>query len=262
MTGGLISVITPVYKPEPEHLTAAYESLRGQEMPPGWHWEWIVQEDGHTRHAQDILPAADDRVVFGRERHGGVAITRNLALATARGSLVKNLDQDDILTPGVLARDIRNMSRSPEIRWTTSRVLDLMPDGSTVGFPDDPPAGPLAPGVVFEHWRTHNYRLPVHPTSVCIERSFAAALGGWMASPGSDDTGMLIAASLLSPGYFEPEVGLLYRKWDGQETAKPAHFHPSEWKLRMSLIEERGRQIQALGLTLGPAAPVPVRPAV
>ena len=246
----IISVITPTFDPNPEYLTAAYKSLSGQELPKGWQWEWIVQEDGPTCQAEDILPN-DDRIVFGRGRHGGVAIARNLALATSRGELVKNLDHDDVLTPGVLARDIENLSRSPELRWTTSKVLDLMPDGSTVEFPSDPPCGVLSPGLVFDHWKSHNYRLPGHPTTICIRRSYVVALGGWMASPGSDDTGMLIAASLLSPGYFESEVGLLYRKWPGQETAKPAHFEPTEWKLRMRLIEERGEMIKELGLRIG-----------
>jgi glycosyltransferase involved in cell wall biosynthesis len=249
----LVSVLTPTFDPDPKFLTAAYKSLCAQEMPNGWDWEWIVWEDGPTRQAQDILPRDDGRITFGRARHGGQAIARNLALALARGDLVKNLDHDDVLTPGTLRRDIANLSRSPGIiRWTTSRVLDLLPDGSTVGFDDDPAAGPLRPGVVFDYWRTHNYRAPVHPTTICIERTFAVAVGGWMASPGSDDTGLLIAASLLSTGYFEPEVGLLYRKWPGQETAKPSHTDPAEWPLRMKLIEERGRAIQALGLALQP----------
>lgn len=247
----IISVITPTYNPDPEYLLAAYNSLVTQELPEGWRWEWIVQEDGPTRQAEDILPSDDDRIVFGRGRRGGVAITRNLALSTAQGELVKNLDHDDILTQGVLSRDIRNLTRFPEARWTTSKVLDLMPDGKTVEFPHDPPNGVLKPGVVFDHWRSHNYRLPVHPTTICIQRSYVVALGGWMASPGSDDTGMIIAASLLSPGYFDREVGLLYRKWEGQETAKPGHFEPTEWTLRMKLIEERGQQIQELGLRIG-----------
>ena len=66
-------------------------------MPRGWRWEWLVQEDGATGVARDILPADDERIVFGTGRRGGVAITRSLALARARGDLVKNLDQDDIL---------------------------------------------------------------------------------------------------------------------------------------------------------------------
>jgi glycosyltransferase involved in cell wall biosynthesis len=248
----LISVITPVYNPVPEYLLAAYESLCGQRMPAGWRWEWVIHEDGPTRQARDVLPGSDSRIVFSNsDRHGGTAIARNLALAGATGELVKNLDGDDVLTPEVLERDITNLNRTPQIRWTTSRVLDLLPDGSTVGFPHDPPGGPLSPGLVFEHWRSHNYRLPVHPTTVCIERPFVVAIGGWMASPGSDDTGMLVAASLLSTGYFEPEVGLLYRKWPGQETAQAAHSQAREWALRMRLIEERGEAIQQLGLAVG-----------
>lgn len=247
----VVSVITPTYDPKPEYLTAAYKSLDSQELPKGWRWEWIVQEDGPTRHAEEILPGDDKRIVFGRGRHGGVAIARNLALAKAQGELVKNLDHDDILMPGVIARDIENISRGPEIRWTTSKVLDLMPDGSKVEFDSDPQHGVLNPGLVFDHWKEHNYRLPVHPTTICIERAYVVALGGWMASPGSDDTGMLIAASLLSSGYFDSEVGLLYRKWPGQETAKAAHFEPTEWKIRMRLIEERGEYIRQLGFRIG-----------
>jgi glycosyltransferase involved in cell wall biosynthesis len=242
-----ISVITPAFEPVAEYLLDAYESLRNQILPTGWQWQWIVQEDGPTRQAQDVLPDDDPRIVFGRARHGGVSIARNLALAQASGELVKNLDQDDILTPGVLGRDIMNILSRPAVRWTTSRVLDLMPDGSKIGFDCDPEPGELPPQFVFNHWKSHNYRLPVHPTTICIDRSLAVALGGWMASPGSDDTGLLIAASLVSTGYFEAEVGLLYRKWPGQETARPGHTEPVEWHLRMKLIEERGEAIKELG---------------
>jgi hypothetical protein len=92
---------------------------------------------------------------------------------------------------------------------------------------------------VLRHWIEHNYRLPVHPTSICIRRDLAVLLGGWMAVPGSDDTGLLTAASVISTGYFHPEVGLFYRKWSGQATADPAHTERVEWGLRMSLIRAR-----------------------
>ena len=91
-------------------------------------------------------------------------------------------------------------------------MLDQLPDGSTVGFDNDPPSGPLEPGFVLDHWRSHNFRLPVHPTTICISRDLVTALGGWMAVPGSDDTGLLVAASVLSIGCFHGEVGLLYGK--------------------------------------------------
>jgi glycosyltransferase involved in cell wall biosynthesis len=241
----VVSVITPVYQPVREQLLATYESLRGQELPAGWAWEWVLQEDGDTGIACQYIPEAPG-VSHGANRHLGVSLTRNLALSRATGSLIKNLDQDDVLTPGVLARDIETLSLRPHVGWTTSRVLDLLPDGSTVGFDNDPPAGELERGTVFEHWRSHNYRLPVHPTTMCIRRTLVVALGGWMAVPGSDDTGLLVAASVTSTGYFHSEVGLLYRKWPGQVTAGAAHTEPVEWRLRMNLIEERATALGAL----------------
>ncbi|GAA5128860.1 glycosyltransferase family 2 protein [Haloechinothrix salitolerans] len=234
----LLSVITPVYQPVAEHLREAYESLKSQTLPNGWEWEWVVQEDGETRVAHQILPN-DPQIKFGSGRRGGVALTRNLALGRSRGTLVKNLDADDVLTPGALARDIEAFQRDPEIRWTTSRVLDLLPDGSTVGFDADPAEGRLEPGKVLRHWRENNYRLPVHPTTICIDRDLLVTLGGWMGIPASEDTGLLLAASSVSVGHFISEVGLYYRKWHGQATANDAHHDETERDVRMRLIGER-----------------------
>ncbi|NUW31605.1 glycosyltransferase [Nonomuraea sp. SMC257] len=241
----LISVITPSHRPVREQLLEAYESVRSQRLPRGWEVEWVIQEDGDTGAALDILPE-DPVVRFATGRRGGVALTRNMALARSRGDLVKNLDHDDVLTPGVLARDIEVLVSDPLVQWTTSPVLDLLPDGSTVAFDSDPAPGRLEPGYVFEHWRTHGYRLPVHPTSICIRRPLAVALGGWMGVPGSDDTGLLVPASVVSHGYFHGEAGLLYRKWPGQETAAAGHYAPMEWSLRMRLIEERAETVRKL----------------
>ncbi|MEX3106874.1 MULTISPECIES: glycosyltransferase [unclassified Streptomyces] len=240
----LISIITPIYDPHPAYLTAAHASLAAQTLPPGWSWEWIVQEDGGTGAAEALLPR-DPRIRPARGRHGGVAITRNLGLARAGGSLVKNLDQDDVLTPGALARDIEAMS-DPATGWATSRALDLLPDGTTAANDNDPDPGPIPRGAVAAYWRTHGHRLPVHPTTLCIRRTLAVALGGWMAVPGSDDTGLLIAAGEIAPGHFTGEPGLLYRKWPGQVSAGDSHTEPVERALRMRLIDERAQQLAAM----------------
>lgn len=240
-----LSVITAVYRPEPEHLRAARDSLAMQELPPGWDLEWLVQEDGRDEAARAIL-GPERWIRHGRNRHSGQAMTRNLALATASGQLVRNLDQDDVLTAGALARDIDALTNSSDVGWATSRVLDLLPDGSTEGFDNDPPPGRIRRGTAVAHWRAHDYRLPVHPTTLCIKRSLAVALGGWMAVPGSEDTGLLVAASVLSTGWFTGEVGLLYRKWPGQASASPDHTEIREWHARMSLISERADQLSQL----------------
>ena len=241
----VISVVTPIHHPEPGHLKAAHESLRTQELPAGWELEWVLQEDGKTGVAEKIIPA-DAWINFGEGRRNGVAITRNLALSRAGGSLVKNLDQDDMLTPGALARDIEVFEADPDVQWTTSRVLDLLPDGSLVGFDDDPPAGRLEPGIVLDYWRSHDFRLPVHPTTMVFRKPLLVALGGWMAVPGSDDTGALIAASVISIGYFRAEVGLHYRKWPGQVSASAEHTESIEWQARMHLISDRADALSAM----------------
>ncbi len=241
----IVSVITPVYQPVPEFLLAAYDSLAAQELPPGWRWEWVVQEDGETGILASLLPE-DPRISFSSGRRGGPGVARTLALSRAAGGLVKVLDADDQLTAGTLARDITVLAGRPHIGWTTSRVLDLLPDGSTVGFDQDPPEGPIARGAVLAHWRAHDYRAQVHPATLCIRRDLLLALGGWMALPASEDTGLLIAADAISEGYFSAEPGLLYRKWPGQMTNQAAHMESSERAARMRVIEERARALAAL----------------
>ncbi len=238
----LVSVITPVHAPSLPHLRDAYESLRAQELPDGWEWEWLVQEDGQAGILHEALPNDDDRIRLGMGRRGGPGVARTLALARATGTLVKVLDADDLLTPGVVERDIKALE-DPDIDWSTSRVLDLLPDGTTAGFPGDPPPGRIARGAVLDYWRSHDYRASVHPATLCIRRDLVLALGGWMALPASEDTGLLIAASVVRDGHFTHEVGLLYRKWPGQATGQPAHIDPIERDARMRLIDDRARAL-------------------
>jgi glycosyltransferase involved in cell wall biosynthesis len=237
-----ISVITATYRPVAEYLDDAYRSLLAQELPDGWDWEWIVQEDGTTGEAAKMLPH-DPRIKPGMGRHGGPGVCRSLALARSVGALVKVLDADDQLTPGTLARDIEALSQ-PGVGWTTSRVLDLLPDGSTIGFDQDPPDGRLTSGTVLAHWRSHDYRASVHPASLCIHRDLLLAAGGWMALPASEDVGLLLAADALTDGWFTAEPGLLYRKWDGQMTAHPTHLDAAERAARMGLIDERASSMR------------------
>ncbi|WP_233512700.1 hypothetical protein [Micromonospora deserti] len=126
-------------------------------------------------------------------------------------------------------------------------MLDLMPDGSTVGWQHaDPPDGTLHQGDVLGYFRNNRYRLPVHPATLCIRRDLALALGGWMALPGGEDTGLLIAASVVTDGYFIAEPGLLYRKHPDQITGQANWTAPSEWMPRMRLIEARALALQDL----------------
>ncbi|MBQ1035361.1 glycosyltransferase [Micromonospora sp. C81] len=241
----LVSVITPVHAPSIEHLPGAYESLAKQEMPDGWDWEWLVQEDGQTGALVDAL-ADDPRISLGSGRPGGPGVARTLALSRVSGQLIKVLDADDQLTPGALARDIAAFGAHPQIGWTTSRVLDLLPDGSTAGWDKDPAGGVIDRGSVLSFWKANDYRASVHPATLCLRRDLVFALGGWMALPASEDTGLLLAANAVSAGYFTREYGLLYRKWPGQVTSQAAHREPAEYRARMRIIEARANALASM----------------
>ncbi|MBL6277512.1 glycosyltransferase [Micromonospora fiedleri] len=241
----VISVITPVYPPNSIHLTEAGKSLFSQQLPPGWRWEWMVQIDGEN--GEGISLPADSRIKVARNRHAGAAVARTMALARSTGTLIKSFDADDLLADGSLARDIDTLESNPNVGWTVSSATDLLPDGSLVAFPEnDPPEGIMPRGLIFDYWRTHDYRPPVVPGTMCIRRDLIIGLGGWMALPASEDTGLLIAASILMPGYFIAETGLLYRKWPSQSTAQPEHADETERRARFAVIESRAQALLAM----------------
>ncbi|GAA1402741.1 glycosyltransferase family 2 protein [Kitasatospora putterlickiae] len=241
----LVTVITAVHGPSAEYLADAYKSLLEQDLPDGWDWQWVIQEDSET---DDVAPHVPDdaRISFGQGRHGRAGMARTMGLSRAAGEFVKVLDADDMLPPGTLARDVAVLSERPDVAWTTSRVLDLLPDGSTVGFDQDPPTGSIERGEVLAHWKAHDFRAQVHPATLCVRRDLLLALGGWMALPASEDTGLLLALNAVSRGWFVEETGLLYRKWPGQSTHQAAHSQETERAARMAVIQARAESLLAL----------------
>jgi glycosyltransferase involved in cell wall biosynthesis len=238
-----IDVITAVHAPSAPYLAEVYKSLCAQELPDGWEWHWVIQEDGFGDAVRPHVPD-DPRVTFHQSRPGGPGVTRTMALAYTSGPFVKVLDSDDQLTAGALARDLALLEADPALGWTTSRVLDLLPDGTTAGFDGDPEDGPLARGEVFTYWKANGFRAQVHPATLFARRDLVLALGGWMALPASEDTGLLLALNAVSAGHFTREYGLLYRKWPGQATAQSAHTDNAERDARMEVVQAR---TEALG---------------
>ncbi|MER0446919.1 glycosyltransferase family 2 protein [Streptomyces sp. Edi4] len=237
-----IIVVTAVHGPSAPFLPDAFASLCAQELPDGWDWRWLIQQDGTSDDVAPHVPA-DERVSFRQGRRGGPGVARTIALARADGEYVKILDADDQLAPGTLARDLAALEADPSIGWATSRALDLLPDGTTTGFPGDPEPGAIERGAVLDHWAAHDYRAQVHPATLFVRRDLLLALGGWMALPASEDTGLLLALNAVARGWFCAEVGLLYRKWEGQATGQSAHTDAGERDARMAVVEARARAL-------------------
>jgi hypothetical protein len=194
---------------------------------------------------RSLLPR-NERISFGASRKGGPGIARTMALARGNGSLVKTLDADDQLTTGVLARDIEACSQRG-IGWSASRVVDDRDGERSPHYPYDPPEGRLRSGLVYRAYTKEDFRILIHPATLCARRWLVVALGGWMALPASEDTGLLMALDAVSDGWFSAEVGMIYRRWAPQMSASPEHADPDELAARRGLAIERA---DALGVLM------------
>lgn len=95
----LISVVMPVYDPEPAWLIQAIESVRKQIYP---YWELCIADDASTnkkiRRILEKYRKKDSRIkVIFRESNGNISSASNSALGLATGNWIALLDHDDLL---------------------------------------------------------------------------------------------------------------------------------------------------------------------
>ncbi len=240
MVRRVITVVTPVFSGGHHHLLDAYESLRQQEMPPGWDWQWCVQEDGTTGIPLSVLPD-DQRISCDSSLPGRAGVARTMALARASGELVRTLDADDLLLPGALFRDIRALRG---VAWCTSAGLDLHPDGTTTPGPYDPPGGPLPEDLFFTEQQEN--RLSVLAANLAAHTDLVRALGGWPALTGAETVGLLLALEAVTPGEFIAEPSTLYRQHDNQTTRSARYWKAEESQARLRVALDRASVLRRL----------------
>jgi GT2 family glycosyltransferase/glycosyltransferase involved in cell wall biosynthesis len=102
----LISVLMPVFAPDPAHLREAVESVRAQVYP---HWQLSLGVDGPVAAEVELylrqLEASEPRVAVSfRPERGHISAATNTAAEAASGEFLLLLDQDDLLSPDALAR--------------------------------------------------------------------------------------------------------------------------------------------------------------
>ena len=113
-----ISVVMPVYNPQPAWLLAAIDSVRGQIYPD---WQLCIADDASSdpaiRPILERYAAEDPRIaVVFREHNGHIAAASNSALALAQGEWVALLDHDDRLAEHALFWVAEAINRHPEVR--------------------------------------------------------------------------------------------------------------------------------------------------
>ena len=102
----LISIVMPVYNPDPAWLESAAASVLGQDYP---HWELCIADDCSTAPGtRDLLlrlAGQDQRIrLCFRPQNGHISEASNSAIELASGDWIALLDQDDLLPRHALFR--------------------------------------------------------------------------------------------------------------------------------------------------------------
>jgi glycosyltransferase involved in cell wall biosynthesis len=124
----LISVVMPVYNPNPIHLDETIRSVRMQLYP---HWELCIADDASTdrkvRQVIDRNAKLDSRIkVVYRKTNGHISQATNSALEFAHGEFVAFLDHDDVLSEHALYWVAAELEAHPQtdILYSDSDFLD------------------------------------------------------------------------------------------------------------------------------------------
>jgi glycosyltransferase involved in cell wall biosynthesis len=117
-----VSVVMPVWRPRPEWLREAVDSVLGQRDVD---LELVVVDDGNDVPVADVLApfGGDRRLQVVRVAHGGVSAARNAGLKAAVGEYLRFLDADDVCEPGSTAR-LRTLADPGTIAYEDTLVRD------------------------------------------------------------------------------------------------------------------------------------------
>jgi glycosyltransferase involved in cell wall biosynthesis len=209
-----LSVIVPAHNAAP-FIEQTLDSVREQTYDD---WEVVVVDDGSSDGTWELLQGAGPRVrSFRRERAGGPAVARNLALSNATGELVMFLDADDLLLPRYLESQLACYERTvqdngPKIGLVTcdARILigeEYAPYTHLERVPDR-----RAP-ITLERVLRRN---PIY--GACLVPATVGEAVGWFDPElfGTEDFGLWI--KILEAGYravLNEEVLAVYRRTAG-----------------------------------------------
>jgi teichuronic acid biosynthesis glycosyltransferase TuaG len=239
-----VSVIVPAHNAAP-FIEQTIASVGEQTYRD---WEVVAVDDGSSDGTWELLQAAGPRVrSLRRERAGGPAVARNLALEHASGELVAFLDADDLLLPRYLESQIACYEAAIQSR--ESGVVGLVTCDARILIGED-----YAP-------YTHLERIPDRHAPITLERVLRrnpiygaclvpAAVGeavGWFDPElfGTEDFGLWI--KILEAGYravLNEEALAVYRRTAGSVSSNIASQGVNN-RRAYALALDRGRLTSA-----------------
>lgn len=247
-----ISVVVPAYN-NGRTLRETLRSVLDQDVDG---LELIVADHASADDTWDVMQefAGDDRVTLLRtEAGGGAARNWNRVTDAATGTYLKLVCGDDVLRPGVLARQARLLERSGAVLTACCRdVVDAQGKVVMAGWGLSGLRRPVSGAEALRRTVRAGRNLLGEPASVMMRRDALADAGGWF-----DRFSYLIDlasyARVLVGGGFTPdtEVGATFRMSDAQwsvalvdeQTAEARAFHAWLRETHPEALSESDRRI-------------------
>ena len=130
----LISVIMPVFNPNPNFLYSAVSSILDQTYG---HLELIIVDDSSDPAIWDLLDSMsnkDRRIVYIRPKlRIGYVKSLNLALSKSRGEFIARMDADDIAEPNRLESLSRFLKENRSVKIVGSAIRKIGAEGEDLG---------------------------------------------------------------------------------------------------------------------------------
>ena len=112
-----VSVLTPIYNTNPQHLRECIESILNQTFTD---FEFLILNDSpDNKEIEKIVleyAKKDKRIKYSKnDKNMGITPSRNKLLKMARGEYIAIFDHDDISVPDRLAREAEYLDNHPHI---------------------------------------------------------------------------------------------------------------------------------------------------
>jgi cellulose synthase/poly-beta-1,6-N-acetylglucosamine synthase-like glycosyltransferase len=237
--GPEVSVITAVAD-RPEHrLPEIHAALAASAAD----WEWLIQLDGE--HGANLPPgvAADPRTRVERNRRQlGIAATRNRALSRAVAPLLLNVDSDDVPTSTALEQ-LSPAFEDPSVGLAFGDWVEWWPDRAPWTPAPRFEPGRLEPATLSRIWAAERW-VPLHLAGAMWRTDAVLAAGGWSATVGGADIGLLLGVDAQWASVYVPVTTFTYHHHADQVTASDAYR--AQFELDMRFLERRQRALERL----------------
>lgn len=207
-------------------------------------WEWLIQLDGERGTELPAEIVCDPRVRIERNgRQLGIAATRNRALSRATAPLLLNVDSDDVPTTAALA-ELPLAFADPQVGLAFGDWVEQWPDRDP-WMPElrfEP--GRLAPGTLSEIWAAERW-VPLHLAGAMWRTDAVLAAGGWSATVGGADIGLLLGVDADWASFYVPVTTFTYHHHGEQVTA--SHEWQAQFELDIRFLERRRQALDRRG---------------